>query len=256
MEKSYKEFYNIGNNRYYTLTADDELFIATSTFIKVARRFKFLKTEITQGLKLLKITTPIMILFDYLTSIKLLNNPKDTAEELLRYEQPAGDEIKMIVASAYNEARIEQEKMLLEWFNKMGEEVRKTLVEKDIFTEDEYDNRMTVFKNRYEISLQTIKKHDPLLNGQIDLNDPKGNKIIKGMIDSGISHLYTEPITGYMSNVYMYNIDMFAKLTVYRIITVKNVVQTIDTFIYDQKLIKKLMKHLEKLDKSKKERRK
>lgn len=253
MKKDYKEFYSIGNNRYYTLTADDELFIATSTFIKVARKFKFLNNELLQGLKLLKITTPIMILFDYLTKVKLLKEQvKDTPEEFLKYEQPKGDEIKMIVAAAYNEVRSQQEKKLDEWLFKMSVEIKHKLKENKIFTEKLYKEKFNVYEERHKILLENIRRYDPLISGQIDLNNPKGNEIIKGMLDSGIKHLYTETITGFMSNVYMYHIDMFSKLTIYRVITVKNVVQTIDTFIYDQKLVKKLMKHLEKLDKSKK----
>ena len=59
-----------------------------------------------------------------------------------------------------------------------------------------------------------------------------------------ISALQARSVNAFTKNVYLYEQDEFGTLTIYRLITIKNVVKTIDTFIYDKKLVECLLKTL------------
>ena len=59
-----------------------------------------------------------------------------------------------------------------------------------------------------------------------------------------ISALQARSVNAFTKNVFLYEQDEFGTLTIYKIITIKNVVKTIDTFIYDKKLIECLLKTL------------
>ena len=74
--KDYKKFYQIGQNRYYLLKYDDELHLVTESFLKKPT-FLFFKKEIKQGLKLLKLTAPISILFQKTLECELESEDKD-----------------------------------------------------------------------------------------------------------------------------------------------------------------------------------
>ena len=76
--------------------------------------------------------------------------------------------------------------------------------------------------------------------------------MLRGLMAKGLNHLFTEKVTTFVSNVYLYELDCFGTLTIYRVVTIKNVTKTIDTFIYDRKLIKKFLDHVYENDKEEK----
>lgn len=247
MNKHYKQFYEIGNNRYFTLSADGDTYIATNSFIKVANRFKFMKQkDLIQGLKLLKMSTPITILFGMLANIEPTSTQKSDTEELKQYEILDPKAIKDNIKMAYDIAITEQINELQEWYNTMIANIKKELDEKDL-SKDEYkkelEKRSGVYKTRLDRSIQSVHEHSQLGN-IISLENPKGNKVIKSFLENGLHHLFTEKVTGFASNVYLYEQDQFGTLTIYRIITVKNVIKTIDTYIYDRKLAGKLLEFI------------
>lgn len=235
MKKFYKEFYSTGNNRYHLLQADDDLYVATSTFIKLSRRLKFFKPELLQGLKLLKLTPPLMILLENVMFMEKLPNQEDEVPEFVKYRVPKHKQIKNSIANAYDFVHTEQAQKLEETHQKKLEELKGE--KKEVL--NEYMKSYKEFKERLEQSFK-------LTRASISLEQPK-NAVIKSMAASGVHHLYSEHITGFMDNVYMYHIDMFAKVTIYRVITVKGVVQSIDTFIYDNKIVQALENKLKEI---------
>ena len=67
---------------------------------------------------------------------------------------------------------------------------------------------------------------------------------MKGMLNSGLNHLYTERITTFVSNIFLYNVDVFGKVTIYRLLAVKSKIKSVDTFVYDRKLINEFLNHV------------
>lgn len=242
--KHFKKFLEIGNNAYYTITADDDLYIATEAYLRLGKKGFFKREDkLTQGFKLLKVTPCIGILFNRLANIGKLPNQKDVSEDMIKYKIIDNIKLQQEIYKTYDKSFDEQQKSLDKWFDDASKHYKSKLKEKEI-NQKTYDMLMTDLSNSYMTHSEIINKNNPVKNGMITLKSPlhTGNAIIKAMVRSGLEHLYTEKVTNFVSNVYLYEQDCFGTLTIYRIITVKNVVKTIDTFIYDKKLIEAFLK--------------
>jgi len=227
MMKHYKKFYEIGNNRYYTIVADDEMFIASESFINMGKKKLFRKQkELTMGFKLLKFSSPIAQLFNALDSLEISKNQRYDSEDLVIYNSIDNKKLKQDIKNAYLQVYNDEVASVMKQKEEFIAQGNKELAEQC----DEY--------------LKKLKNLD-LMNG-IELESPEhtGCMIIKTMLKEGLKHLYTERVNAFTKNVYLYEQDEFGTLTIYRLITIKNIVKTIDTFIYDKKLIECLLKTL------------
>lgn len=243
--KHFDKFYEVGNNRYYTIVADDELFIATESFINLGKKKLFRKQDyITQGIKLLKFTTPIAILFNALENIPKIKGQRGVHKDMLQYEHINNKELKETITNSYEEVIRGQRVELDNWLQLMRHELEdKMSSSSSSVNQKEFDKRFKVFQNRYDDSIRLLKERNPL-NTVLDLKDPThtGCNIIRTMLNNGLEHLYTERVTAFANNVFLYEQDCFGTITIYRIMTIKNVVKSIDTFIYDKNLIGTFLK--------------
>lgn len=225
--KYYKKFYEINNNRYYTIVADDEMYIATESFLTISKKKLFRKQkELNMGFKLLKFSPCIGRLFMALNDIKLTKNQKYGDDDLLTYNHIDNKKLKEDIKNSYCQT-IQEE---LESMKRQ---------QADLIN----DGKLELAKS-CDYYINELEKIDPM--DGIDLKSPEhtGNMIIKTMLREGLEHLFTERVNAFTNNVYLYEQDEFGTLTIYRLITIKNVVKTIDTFIYDKKLIECLLKTL------------
>ena len=225
--KYYKKFYEIGNNRYYTIIADDETFIASESFLKTGKKRLFRKEkELITGFKLLKFSSPIAKLFLALNDLKPCKKQRYGSDDLITYESIDNKKLKEDIKDAYLQVYKEEFANVTKQMDEYNKQGNKALASKC----KEYLER-----------LKDMKIMDGI---DLEIPDHTGCMIIKTMIREGLNHLFTESVNAFAKNVYLYEQDEFGTLTIYRIITVKNVVKTIDTFIYDKKLIECLLKTL------------
>lgn len=225
--KYYKKFYEIDNNRYYSITADDEMFIASESFLKLGKKKLFRKEkELITGFKVLKIDAALMKLFVALDDLKPSKNQRYNSGDLVIYEHIDNKKLKEDIKNAY-----------LEVYN---EEIENVTRQRDELLEKGRENDAKICEN-YIKKLKNIE----LMSG-MDLETPvhSGCMIVKTMLREGLEHLYTEKVNAFAKNVYLYEQDEFGTLTIYRIMTIKNIVKTIDSFIYDKKLIESLLNNL------------
>lgn len=225
--KHYKKFYEIGNNRYYTIVADDEMYIASESFLQLGKKKLFRKQKyLNTGFKLLKFSTPIAQLFLALDNLEPEKKQRYDSDDLVIYNFIDNKRLKEDIKSAY-----------LLVYNTEIENVNKQMDE--FIAQDKKE-----LAEQCKQYLENLKNLD-LMDG-LDLETPEhtGCMIIKTMLREGLKHLFTERVNAFTKNVYLYEQDEFGTLTIYKIITVKNVVKTIDTFIYDKKLIECLLKTL------------
>lgn len=224
--KHYKKFYEIGNNRYYTIVADDEMYIATESFLTIKKRIFRKPKELNNGFKSLKFSPCIGRLFMALDELEPTKNQKYDDEDLITYNHIDNRKLKEDIKNSYFQT-IQQEI-----------EIMKSQ-QADYINDDDLEHA--------DICADYIRQLENLnpMDG-IDLNSPEhtGCNIVKTMIREGLEHLYTERITAFANNIYLYEQDDFGTLTIYRVTTVKNVVKTIETFIYDKKLVETLLKTL------------
>lgn len=223
--ENYKKFYEIDNNRYYTITADDELYLGTESFLKIGKKKLFRKQKIlTTGFKLLKMSAPISILFNALDSLEPSSLQPYDGEDMTVYDKIDNFKLKEEIKKAYTQVIDDEIESLRQQVNELLGDGKVELAEP---------------LQKY---IEDLEKIDPLKC--IDLKAPThtAGLIIKYMLKSNLEHLYTEDVTAFAKDVYLYEQDCFGTLTIYRVKTIKNVVKTIDTFIYDKELIGNLLK--------------
>ena len=221
----YKKFYEVGSNRYYTITADNEEYIASESFLNVGKKRLFRKQKyLVTGFKLLKFSAPIAQLFNALNNLEPSKKQRYDADELVIYNHIDNKELKESIKQAYLQVINDATNELLQKQDELLYQGRNDLAESC---------------NKY---LEDLKHIDPM--DGIDLETPEhtGCMLIKTMLREGLEHLYTERVNSFTKNVYLYEQDEFGNLTIYKVITIKNVVKTIDTFIYDKKLVECLLK--------------
>ena len=225
--KHYKKFYEIGNNRYYTIVADDEMYIGTESFLAIGKKKLFRKQkELNTGFKLLKFSPTIAQLFLAIDALEPTKKQKYDSEDLITYNHIDNKNLKENIKNSY--------------FQTIQQEIEIMKSQQADYINDDDLERADICAN-YIRQLENLNPMDG-----IDLNSPEhtGCNIVKTMIREGLEHLYTERVTAFADNVYLYEQDEFGNVTIYRIVTVKNVVKTIDTFIYDKKLIESFLKTL------------
>lgn len=225
--KHYKKFYEVGNNRYYTIVADNETYIGTESFLKVNKKKLFKKQEeISMGFKLLKLSSPIAQLFNVVDNAKPSKKQPYHDKDMICYNKISNKALKDAIKDAYTCVYEEELSSLKKQYKELTKEDKKDLAKQ---------------VNNY---IKRIEKVDPM--DGIDITSPEHTacNTIRTMLRDGYKHLYTERVNAFTNNVYLYDQDCFNTITIYRIITVKNVVKTIDTFIYDKELIKNLLKTL------------
>ena len=225
--KHYKKFYEIGNNRYYTIVADDEMYIASESFLQLGKKKLFRKQKyLNTGFKLLKFSSPIAQLFLALDNLEPSKKQKYDSDDLITYNHIDNKKLKNSIKLSYLQV--------------IQDEIHN--MEKQMM--DLFDEGKTQEAQSCECYINELKRINPM--DGVDLEIPKytGCMIIKTMLREGLEHLFTERVNAFTNNVYLYDQDEFGTLTIYKIITIKNVVKTIDTFIYDKKLIECLLKTL------------
>lgn len=234
--KYYKKFYEVENNKYYVLEADDELYVATESILKIGKK-KFSKKyeELVQGFKLLKLSAPVAVLFNLILDMKAKDNP--ISEDMTTYERLSNKSVKESIKSNYDIVFDEQLKQLEEWYNDLSNKV---------------DDKKKLIKKYNELK-DHINRNNPIKNGLINLTnvDYTECNIVRSMIKNGLEHLYTEKVTNFVNNVFLYDLDCFGTVTIYKVTTVKNVVKSMESFIYDRKLIEELMKFIYENDNKK-----
>ena len=235
--KYYKKFLEIGDNKYYLLKFDDELHLATETIVPLTRKILWFKvpTHMSQGFKLLEVTPPILMLFQ-----ELLNADVDVVDEQFKdmttYKKIDNKALRKTIENTYmmatkdmiNNAQVD----LDTWLDNFMKD-NPNISDED-FIKVENANRQ-----RLEEVSNTIKEHNPL--NMIDLKWKTGdNDIIKKMLNENMEYLYTQKIGGSYKITYLYDLDIFGTITIYKIHLVKDIIKSIETFVYNREVIEEM----------------
>jgi hypothetical protein len=234
--KDYKKFYSIGQNRYYLLKYEDELHLVTESFLK-KKEFLFFKKEIKQGLKLLKLTAPISILFQKILECELESEDKEFPD-MNRYTLVNNTELRKEIEQNYKDCIAQQELEMREDFKCWVDDFILTNTGK--MKETEMNNVISVSRNRLEDQIRRFKEMSPLSAISFKWNN-KDNLIVKKMLENNMEFLYSQKVGANYKIYYLYELDTFGTVTIYEVHCVKNVVKSISTFIYNRTIIEKMI---------------
>lgn len=238
INKNFIKFHEIDNNAYYLLPFDDELHIVTESFLKFERRFLFFRKvkKFTQGFKLLQLTGPISILFDAILNLDVDKEDKDFPD-MTTYKKVDNVELRKKIECIYRDTLDAQIRQVREGFERWKNDF---ILDNEELSDEEVDKIISVNEQRLEKNIMSMKSQN--IFNSLNFKWKTGeNTIIKKMLDTNMEFLYSQKIGTFYKIYYLYELDSFGTLTIYKVQTVKDVVKTIETFIYNREVIQELI---------------
>ena len=238
LDKRYIKFFETGNNKYYLLPFSDELHIITESILPIEKKFLFFKKkkDLVQGIKLLELTAPISMLFQ-----EIINADIDTKDEefpdMTTYKKVNNVEIRKTLEEYYKDALDIRVGEMENEFNNWLEGIRENLTNLD---EKELKQIENTNRKRLEQNIMAVKEHSPLNFMSFKWKTGE-NLVIKRMLDNNMEFLYSQKIGSNYKIYYLYELDVFGVVTIYKIHCVKDIIKTIETFIYNREIIQELM---------------
>ena len=238
LDKRYIKFFETGNNKYYLLPFSDELHIVTESILPIEKKFLFFKKkkDLVQGIKLLELTAPISMLFQ-----EIINADIDTKDEefpdMTTYKKVNNVEIRKTLEEYYKDALDVRVEEMENEFNNWLEGIRENLTNLD---EKELKQIENTNRKRLEQNIMAVKEHSPLNFMSFKWKTGE-NLVIKRMLDNNMEFLYSQKIGSNYKIYYLYELDVFGVVTIYKIHCVKDIIKTIETFIYNREIIQELM---------------
>lgn len=239
LDKKFIKFHEIGNNKYYLLPFDDELFIGTESFLPMEKKFLFFKKrkDFTQTLKLLQLTGPILTLFNEIINAAVDKDDKEF-KDMVTYKKVNNIELRKNIESTYKE---NLEFKLNEAQNDFDIWKDNLILENKDLSDEELDKIIKANEQRLKMNKEIIKQGD--IYSCLSFKWRTGeNTIIKKMLDTeNMEFLYSQKIGSSYKIYYLYDLDIFGTITMYKIQCVKDVVKSIDSFIYNREVIQEMI---------------
>lgn len=238
-DKRFKKFYEIGSNRYYVLPFEKELYLATENFLEVPRKFFKGSKELTQTIKLLELQTPILLLFNNLIDTRV-EEIDDEFQDMCTYEKLDNTKVRREIREHYELALQQEVDLILEDFSNWCNEFAKDSIGK--YTEEEIEDTIKANQNRVDKIVEQFKEmHISKFISTSVPNKKVENDVVKKMLTSGLEFLYSQQMSSTMKVYYLYDLDKFGTITIYKVVCVKETIKAINSFVYDRALIQELL---------------
>ncbi|MCI7208241.1 MAG: hypothetical protein MSA15_19870 [Clostridium sp.] len=238
LDKRYIKFHEVGNNKYYLLPFSDELHIVTESILPIQKKFLFFKKkkDLVQGIKLLELTAPISMLFQEVISADV-DTKDEEFPDMTTYKKVDNLKMRKTLEEYYMSALNERIEQMEADFDSWLEGIRETMNNLD---ESELNKIENANRKRLEQNIDAVKSHSPLNFMSFKWKSGE-NLVIKRMLDSNLEFLYSQKIGSNYKIYYLYEVDIFGVVTIYKIHCVKNIIKTMETFIYNREVIQEMM---------------
>lgn len=238
LDKRYIKFFETGNNNYYLLPFQDELHIVTESILPLQKKVLFFKQnkDLVQGIKLLELTAPISMLFQEIINLDV-DKQDEEFPDMTTYKKFDNISLRSNLENSYKIALDEKIKEMREEFEVW---LDNTISATPNISEEDAKNLEKVNRERLENSIMAVKEHSPL--NYLSFKWKSGeNLIIKKMLDNNMEFLYSQKIGSNYKIYYLYELDVFGVVTIYKIHCVKDIIKTMETFIYSREIIQELI---------------
>ena len=238
LDKRYIKFHEVGNNKYYLLPFSDELHIVTESVLPIQKKFLFFKKkkDLVQGIKLLELTAPISMLFQEVISADV-DTKDEEFPDMTTYKKVDNLKMRKTLEEYYMSALNERIEQMEADFDSWLEGIRETMNNLD---ESELNKIENANRKRLEQNIDAVKSHSPLNFMSFKWKSGE-NLVIKRMLDSNLEFLYSQKIGSNYKIYYLYEVDIFGVVTIYKIHCVKDIIKTMETFIYNREVIQEMM---------------
>lgn len=239
INKRFKKFYEVGQNRYYLLQFDDELHIATESFLPL-KKFLWFNREITQGFKLLQLTGPLSMLFS-----EILNAEIETTDtefpDMNTYKKVDNKALRIQIEDSYKSVLNEQIEIMKKAFSDWVDNF--LLNEGSKYDEKSKKDIIETNRQRLNRNISAIKESNILSSLSFKWTTGE-NLIIKKLLDNDIDFLYSQSIGSNYKIYYLYDLDIYGTITIYKIHCVKNILKNVETFIYNRDIIQEMVTYI------------
>ena len=238
LDKRYIKFFETGNNKYYLLPFSDELHIVTESILPIQKKFLFFKKkkDLVQGIKLLELTAPISMLLQEVISADV-DTKDEEFPDMTTYKKVDNLKMRKTLEEYYMSALNERIEQMEADFDSWLEGIRETMNNLD---ESELNKIENANRKRLEQNIDAVKSHSPLNFMSFKWKSGE-NLVIKRMLDSNLEFLYSQKIGSNYKIYYLYEVDIFGVVTIYKIHCVKDIIKTMETFIYNREVIQEMM---------------
>lgn len=238
LDKRYIKFFEVGSNNYYLLPIQGELHIVTESVLPIQKKFLCFKRnkDVVQGIKLLELTAPISMLFQEIISADV-DKKDEEFPDMTTYKKVDNLNLRKTLEQYYKVALDEKINAMR---NDFEEWLDNTISSIPNISDEEINRIESTNRQRLEQNIIAAKEHSPL--NFINFKWKSGeNLIIKKMLDNNMEFLYTQKIGSNYKIYYLYELDVFGTITIYKIHCVKDIIKTIETFIYNREIIQELI---------------
>lgn len=238
LDKRYIKFHEVGNNKYYLLPFSDELHIVTESILPIQKKFLFFKKkkDLVQGIKLLELTAPISMLLQEVISADI-DTKDEEFPDMTTYKKVDNLKIRKTLEEYYMSALNEKIEQMEADFDSWLENICETMNNLD---ESELNKIENANRKRLKQNIDAVKSHSPLNFMSFKWKSGE-NLVVKRMIDSNLEFLYSQKIGSNYKIYYLYEVDVFGVVTIYKIHCVKDIIKTMETFIYNREVIQEMM---------------
>lgn len=238
LDKRYIKFHEVGNNKYYLLPFSDELHIVTESILPIQKKFLFFKKkkDLVQGIKLLELTAPISMLLQEVISADV-DTKDEEFPDMTTYKKIDNLKMRKTLEEYYMSALNERIEQMEAEFDSWLEDIRETMNNLD---ESELNKIENANRKRLEQNIDAVKSHSPLNFMSFKWKSGE-NLVIKRMLDNNLEFLYSQKIGSNYKIYYLYEVDVFGVVTIYKIHCVKDIIKTMETFIYNREVIQEMM---------------
>lgn len=242
-DRRFKKFYEVGNNRYYVLPFGDELYLGTENFLETPRKFFKKPKELTQTVKLLELSVPILLLFNSVVDTKV-DEIDDEFKDMCTYEKVDNSKLRKDIRESYDIALQLEINAIYDDFNNWCENFAKDSIGK--FTEEEIEDTIRANEIRVEEIVNNFRNvHTSSFISTNVPNKKVENDVVKKMITNGLEFIYSHQMSSTMKVYYLYDLDKFGTITIYKVVCVKEHIKAINSFVYDRALIQELLAFIE-----------
>ena len=214
LDKRYIKFHEVGNNKYYLLPFSDELHIVTESILPIQKKFLFFKKkkDLVQGIKLLELTAPISMLLQEVISADV-DTKDEEFPDMTTYKKVDNLKMRKILEEYYMSALNEKIEQMEADFDSWLEGIRETMNNLD---ESELNKIENANRKRLEQNIDAVKSHSPLNFMSFKWKSGE-NLVIKRMLDNNLEFLYSQKIGSNYKIYYLYEVDVFGVVTIYKI---------------------------------------
>lgn len=238
LDKKYIKFFETGNNIYYLLPVQDELHIVTESILPIQKNFLFFKynKNLIQGIKLLELTAPISMLFQEVISADVEKEDEEFPD-MTTYKKIDNISLRTNIENTYKNIL---DQRVFEMKDEFEMWLADLALENPKMSEEDFNNIENANRARLEDNIKAVKEHSPLNFLSFKWKNGE-NLIVKKMLDNNMEFLYSQKIGSNYRIYYLYEVDVYGVVTIYKIHCVKDVVKTIETFIYNREIIQELI---------------